>query len=396
MITWLISKLIKITKYVAKMKINIAASHRFHLLDLARELSNQGHEVRFYSYVPTSRAIKFGLKKECSYSLLIFILPFLALIKLTRSSFFSIKLKNLALDYYLSWFMKPCDIYIALGTVYKKSFISAKKKFGATTILEWGSKHIEEQQRILSNIPGVKRQSEYFTERSLQGYEIADYIAIASNHVKVSFVERGVDERKLLQNPYGVDLSMFSPTMIKGKIYDLIMVGGWCYRKGCDLLVDVCRKNNFTLLHVGSLVDLDFPQDINMTHVDSVDQCLLINYYSQARVFVLPSREEGLAMVQAQALVCGLPIVCSMHTGGRDLREFLEDKKWILEMREYSFEELERCIVQALELAKNQTGLRSYSDNVIDQLTWSAYGSRYNNNLKYMNTRPQTDSGVKK
>ena len=46
------------------MKITIAASHRFHLLDLARELASLGHEVRFYSYVPTKRAMKFGLKKE--------------------------------------------------------------------------------------------------------------------------------------------------------------------------------------------------------------------------------------------------------------------------------------------------------------------------------------------
>lgn len=29
------------------MRINIAASHRFHLLDLARELAALGHDVRF-------------------------------------------------------------------------------------------------------------------------------------------------------------------------------------------------------------------------------------------------------------------------------------------------------------------------------------------------------------
>jgi len=360
------------------MKINIASSHRFHLLDLARELSNQGHEVRFYSYVPNNRAIKFGLKKECSYSVLIPTLPFLALVKLTKNSYWSVKLKNLALDYYLSWFMKPCDVYIALGTVYKRSFSTAKRKFNATTILEWGSKHIEEQQRILSEIPGVKKQPEYFAQRSMEGYEISDYIAIASDHVKQSFIDRDVDAVKLIQNPYGVDLSMFSPTKLTdGLTYDLIMVGGWSYRKGCDLLIDVCRKNNFKLLHVGSMVDLEFPQDSNMTHVDSVDQRLLINYYQQARIFVLPSREEGLSMVQAQALVCGLPIVCSRHTGGRDLRNLLVDKQWIVEMQEYSVGELEKCIIEALELSKKQKGLRCYSEGVVDQLSWAAYGRRY-------------------
>jgi starch synthase len=364
------------------MKINIAASHRFHLLDLARELEALGHEVRFYSYVPTKRAMTFGLKKETSYSLFILMLPFLGLVKLSKGSYWSLKLKQLALDYYLAWFMKPCDVYIALGTVYKQSFVSAKRKFGAITILEWGSKHIEEQQRILNEIPGVKMQPYYFTKRSVDGYNLADYIAIASDHVKQSFIERGIDKAKLIQNPYGVDLAMFKPTELTTQDpYDLIMVGGWSYRKGCDLLIEACRKNKFNLLHVGSIVDLEFPSDENMTHFDAVDQKLLVGYYAKARVFVLPSREEGLALVQAQALVCGLPIVCSPNTGGRDLKQLLQDKKWIIEMHEYSFKELEKCIFQALELAKTQFGVRSYSENVKTNFTWESYGKRYNDNL---------------
>lgn len=365
------------------MKINIAASHRFHLLDLAKELEKQGHEVRFYSYVPTKRAMKFGLKKECSYSLYYIMIPFLALVKLTKMASWTRVLLNIALDLYLSWFMKPCDVYIALGTVYKKSFVSAKKKYDAVTILEWGSKHIIEQQRILSQIPGVKRQADYFNQRSLDVYDLADYIAISSDHVKQSFIEKGIPENKLLQNPYGVDLSMFEPTILADDdIYDLIMVGGWSLRKGCDLLIELCRKSNLRFLHVGSIVDLPFPKDENMTHIDSVDQKLLINYYTKARVFVLSSREEGLAMVQPQALVCGLPIVCSKHTGGRDLRNFLKDKKWIIEMKEYSVEELTKCIQEALSLSKTQKGMRTYSEGVVEQLTWSAYGKRYSDNLK--------------
>ncbi len=364
------------------MKINIASSHRFHLLDLARELSSLGHEVRFYSYVPTKRAIKFGLKKECSYSLFIPMLPFLALLKLSKGAYWATALKDRVLDFYLSWFMKPCDVYIALGTVYEKSIATAKRKFGATTILEWGSKHIEEQQRILSAIPGVKKQTEYFTIRSLHGYESADYIGIPSDHVKHSFIERGVAESKLIQNPYGVDLSMFSATeIIKENPYDLIAVGAWSYQKGYDLLVEVCKKNNFRLLHVGSIVDLEFPDESNFTHVNSVDQSKLIEYYAQARVFVLPSRQDGFGMVLSQAIACGLPIVCSMQTGGRDLKNLLDDKRWIVEMQAYSADELERCILEALDLAKGQRGLRSYSDNVIDNFTWAAYGVRYQNNL---------------
>nr|WP_319566128.1 glycosyltransferase family 4 protein [uncultured Rhodoferax sp.] len=336
--------------------------------------------------------MKFGLMKECSNSLFIPMLPFLILTKLTKNSFWSLKLKNLALDYYVSWFMKPCDIYIALGTVYKKSLTVAKRKFGAKTILEWGSKHIEEQQRILSEIQGVKKQPQYFTQRSISSYQIADYIAIASDHVKKSFIDRGISENKLFQNPYGVDLSMFGPTLLeKDAPYDLIAVGAWSYQKGYDLLIDVCRKQQFKLLHVGTIVDIEFPLDKNFTHVDSVDQTKLSQYYAKARVFVLPSRQDGLAMVQSQALASGLPIVCSMHTGGRDLRNFLNDQKWIIEMHEYSVSELERCILSALDLARSQTGIRSYSKDVAPQLSWEAYGRRYSKFLNKINTTATLD-----
>lgn len=364
------------------MKINIAASHRFHLLDLARELENQGHEVRFYSYVPTKRILSFGLSRKANFSLFIYMLPFLALVRITKSYWSNALLIN-AMDYFLAKFMPPCDIYIALGSVYLESIKAAKRRFGAITILEWGSKHITDQRRILSELPEVKNQPLYFYNRSLKGYELVDYIAISSDHVKQSFIENGIKEDKLIQNPYGVDLIMFRPTeLVKDNVFDLIIVGGWSYRKGCDVLTEVCLKYQYRLLHVGSIVDLPFPSHKNMVHFDSVDQKILFNFYEQARVFVLPSREEGLAMVQLQAVVCGLPIVCSKHTGGRDLLQFLEQKKWIVEMEEYSSEELANCINKALKLSKTQTGIRSYSKNLNDKFDWRAYGKRYSLNLE--------------
>ena len=121
-----------------------------------------------------------------------------------------------------------------------------------------------------------------------------------------------------------------------------------------------------------------------MTHIDSVDQKKLVQYYSKARVFVLPSRQDGLAMVQSQALVCGLPIVCSEHSGGRDLAKYLKDKRWIIEMKNSTIEELERCIDSALTLAITQSGERTYSEGVVDQLTWSTYGKRYSDSMGNM------------
>jgi glycosyltransferase involved in cell wall biosynthesis len=367
------------------MKINIASCHRFHLLDLAIELEKCGHDVTFYSYVPKKRTIKFGLSKRASYSLFIPCLPFLAVIKLSGSKFWSLRIMHIFLDNIVSLFMKPCDVFIGLGTVYKYSFLKAKRKYAAKVILEWGSKHIEVQQRILNKIDGINIQPHVFTTRSLFGYDIADYIAIPSDHVKLSFIENGILETKLFQNMYGVDVSMFKPTKLaESDVYDVIMVGSWSYRKGCDLLIDFFKSSKLRFLHVGAIVDLPFPSVDNMTHVEPVEQSQLLAYYSKARVFVLPSREEGLAMVQIQALVCGLPIVCTKDTGGRDLRVFLENKEWVIEMKEFGINYLNAAIIEALELAKMQPPNieRNYLGDIENGFTWQSYGQRYDNFLR--------------
>src|SRR5256885_10308357 len=40
---------------------------------------------------------------------------------------------------------------------------------------------------------------------------------------------------------------------------------------------------------------------------------------SRSHVMVLPSIEEGLALVQGQALACGCPVIAATQTGGEDL-----------------------------------------------------------------------------
>ena len=118
-----------------------------------------------------------------------------------------------------------------------------------------------------------------------------------------------------------------------------------------------------------------------MKHHDSVNEYELTKFYAKAKVFILPSRTEGLALVQAQALASGLPLVCSAHTGGKDLASFLDDPKWILEMKEYDVDSLNECVKEALDLASTQTDIRILSDNLQHSLSWDRYGKTYYDNL---------------
>ena len=360
------------------MVINILASHRFHLLDLARELSSLGHDVRFYSYVPAKRCAEFGLDKSLCISFLWLVWPFFALAKVAPKGWQDsiVWYRNLLIDWFVSRMMRRCDVCLGIGTVYIKAFETAKEN-GATTILEWGSKHIEEQIKQFGRIdvyPARTRQ------RELRQYDICDYISIPAAHVKESFLKHGIAEKKLIVTPYGVDLSEFHPTSCSNE-YDLIFVGGWRYEKGCDLLTELCERYGYTLLHVGALVNFDFPKMSNMKHHEPVNQKELVHYYAKARVFVLPSRAEGLALVQAQAIACGLPVVCSRETGGSDLREKLPDGKWIVEMEDLTVESLLEAVERGLDLARLQKGIRNYAGEGIIKLSWDHYGARYSEAL---------------
>lgn len=366
------------------MIINIASfGGRTHLLDTARELEKFGHTVRFYSYVQTKRAMAFGLKKECSYSIYWFAFPFLILFKLFGFGKWREDLYNYCCDLFLSFYMKPCDVFIGQSPMHIKSIKRAKRKFRAITILERGISHVLYQQQVLESMESSKNNmGKLHIKRDLKGYKYPDYISVGSDHVRQTFLAYGYPDKKIFVNNYGANLTFFHPTVLTTQSpYDVLFVGQWCYRKGCDLIIEAVKELNIKLLHVGSIVDIDFPDHPNFTHISPQPEYKLIDFYSKSRVFLMPSRDEGLSLVQPQALACGLPLVCSKYSGGRDLKRALCDSIYILEMEEYTTAQLIVNITKGLELSYKQDGQLRNILSETDILSFESYGRRYNHFL---------------
>lgn len=367
------------------MKINIVSPGRFHVCDLARELARNGHDVKFYSFVPTKRAMKFGLPKECSASLVLPMAPFLLLSKkLFPKSNWAAKITTLFQDWLTSVVMRKCDVCIAMSGSFVRTPRKAKRQ-GAVVIIERGSKHIMEQKRILDTIPSNKGKVTvpyWHIPREIEDYDLADYVAVASQHVVRSMLKYGYPESKLFVNPYGVDLSMFHPVEDVKKEFDVIMVGNWCYQKGCDLIVEAVKASKYRFLHVGSIADLPFPKgDARFTHVDAVDQSKLIDYYNKAKVFVFPSRQDGFGMVLSQAVACNLPIAGSSDCGAPDLKSMVEMPEYIRIIEDYTPESVLKAIDESMKSYERLKG-QVYAGNVVEELTWKAYGDRYS---KFLN-----------
>ncbi|MFK8163473.1 MAG: glycosyltransferase family 4 protein, partial [Lewinella sp.] len=172
--------------------------------------------------------------------------------------------------------------------------------------------------------------SEYDYDLRLESYEDSDYILCASEFVKRSFLERGFADEKLLKVNFGFktfssDNHQSAP---KGKddVFRVLYVGQLHFRKGLRYAIEAFKQlkhPNKEFFIVGpkttitGLENVSIPDGVTFTGVLKGED--LAEQYRQASLFVLPSLEEGLALVQGEALSFGIPLLITTNTGGEDI-----------------------------------------------------------------------------
>jgi glycosyltransferase involved in cell wall biosynthesis len=236
-----------------------------------------------------------------------------------------IHVTNDAFDRSVARQVEPADVVVAWSGMALHTHRRARA-LGAKTVVERGSSHIAYQREILDEeyrrwgVHGRTTVDPWTIEKELREYEEADAIAIPSDFVRRSFLEKGVPEHKLIQVPYGVDLGAFRPGVKSKPGFRALYAGALSLRKGIPDLLEAARRASVELWLLGSRSEEvePFLAEYAASHAyqGAVPQSRLPEYYREADVFVIASVEEGLAMVIPQALACGLPVICTAHTGG--------------------------------------------------------------------------------
>jgi glycosyltransferase involved in cell wall biosynthesis len=314
------------------LRVAISSIGRFYMFDLARALRRGGDTVRLYTGYPR-------VKVDADLRGVTRTRPWWVLAGYARTwvppAPTGTWWAQRSLDDFGPWLARTLDpdsvdVLDALaGTGWEAGRVL--RGHGKPWICNRGSTHIltqkalleEEHRRWGAPPPDFSRG----IDRCLGEYAECDAVIVPSQFAARSFPAHGVPAEKVHVCPFGVDLSMFSPRPRADERFRVLFCGAYSIRKGIGDLFDavrpLVRRGLCELWLVGNRTPDAAPilarnADI---FVDKGPQprAELAWFYSQASVMVLPSVEEGLALVQAQALACGVPIVSSTNTGAEDL-----------------------------------------------------------------------------
>ena len=316
------------------MKVTLTTPGRFHTFALARELMKRDMLSSIVTGFPWAKVRREQLPRE-----LVHCCPGLQMLRLLagraglhrlEQAIFPAALKSV--DEYACRFVQETDIYLALSGTGLASGRRAKEK-GSIYICDRGSSHILFQRDILHDEYrrfGVRPLpfSNRIIERELEEYELADAITVPSEFVRQSFISRGINSSKIYKVPYGASISETMPQIARSKKhFDVLFVGGVSFRKGIPYLLESFHSfqhpsKRLTIVgartsdhnYLASCCDFS-----NVTLLGPVPNEQVRKLMATCHVLVLPSIEEGLALVLAEALSCGCPVIASEHTGASDL-----------------------------------------------------------------------------
>jgi hypothetical protein len=160
-----------------------------------------------------------------------------------------------------------------------------------------------------------------FSLRVQTEWAFADLILCGSQFVKDSVGECGGPVEKCVVVPYGVDTNFTIATRPKHKRpLRVLTVGAVGLRKGSPYVLETAKlmKGIATFRMVGPVGLLPAREQELRQHVclvGSIPRAEMLKQYAWADVFLLPSICEGSATATYEALMSGLPVICTPNTG---------------------------------------------------------------------------------
>jgi glycosyltransferase involved in cell wall biosynthesis len=318
------------------MKVTQAVFGVFHHFELAHQLHRRNHLQKIYSTWPWARLKREGLPRSLVSSFpLLHTTDYL----LNRTGLHSQRLSSkmnawtaLSFDRWTNSRISPCDAFIAISGA---GLLTGRKvqANGGIFICDRGSTHQRYQENVVAeeyrrwNLPQPLSKP-HITQREEEIYATANAITVPSTVAKRSFLQMGIAPEKVHVIPYGVRLDHFTRSEDPPQnSFQVLFAGQVSLRKGIPYLLQAfarLKHPNKRLTIAGAIQDdirdlLSTLPANNVVFTGSLPQSQLAKKMSASHLLVLPSIEEGLALVQGQAMACGCPVLATTATGAEDL-----------------------------------------------------------------------------
>ena len=213
--------------------------------------------------------------------------------------------------------------------------IKTAKRLGIPTVLERPNAHTRfcyevvaaEHKRIGIRTPhGDYQPNDALLDREEEEFRLADFLLCPSEFVAKTFREKSFPAGKLLRHQYGFAESEYFPAAAlrePGKRFTALFVGVDAVRKGLHLATEAwlsspASKDGIFFI-AGALTeeykarfaaDLSHPSIVQLGHRHDIPQLM-----QQADILLMPTFEEGFALVCAEAIGAGcVPLASAVCT----------------------------------------------------------------------------------
>jgi starch synthase len=311
----------------------------FHHFELARQLEERGHLQTIYSTFPWKRLKREGLSRDKVQTFPWFHVPEILMLRMKYQNEWLLDQLSyanaLAFDEWTLRRVRQSEMPDALIAISGSSLATGRcvQREGGLMICDRGSSHMRYQVEIVSeeyrrwgvDMPVADLRD---VAREVEIYETADAITVPSTFAGESFVSHGVPREKIHVIPYGVRLEKFARVGEPPKDrFEVLFAGSVSLRKGFPYLLEAFARvaHGAKRLRVAGALHptvrnvLERLPRKDVEFLGNVSQERMAELMSTSHMMVLPSIEEGLALVQGQALACGCPVLASTNTGAQDL-----------------------------------------------------------------------------
>ena len=227
---------------------------------------------------------------------------------------------------------------------------------------------------------GATRDSEEKLSRKTRELELAEMVVCPSEFVFSSLPSKIRDQKRCSVIPFGTpccELEEESKQLNEKHTLRVLFAGALTQRKGlADLFaaMRLIKSNEIELVVMGSLLKpLNWYRQrlANFTYEPPRAHNDVLRLMKSCDVLVLPSIVEGRALVQQEAMACGLPVIATRNAGADDLIVDSETGFLVpIRAPEAIAEKLSWCVQNRRLLA----GMGIAAQKRARHLTWRAYG----------------------